>query len=143
MEPVSDDLGARLRRRIEDAGPITFAEFMESALYDPKDGFFEGGGQGSPGGAIGTGGDFVTSPHVGSLFGILLSRLIEDARTGLGDPDPFTVVEVGAGDGTLARVLADGLAGRGGSLALVERTARHRALLAEMALNCKVPPLPR
>src|SRR6266550_339628 len=68
MGPVSEDLGARLRRRIEDAGPITFAEFMESALYDPDGGFFEGGGRGESGGSVGPDGDFVTSPHASSLF---------------------------------------------------------------------------
>src|SRR5262249_6152161 len=107
MGPVPDDLGARLRRRIEDAGPITFAEFMDSALYDPDGGFFE---RGAAEGPVGADGAFVTGPHVSPLFGALLSRMVEDVRTRLGDPHPFTVVEVGAGDGTLARQLADGLA---------------------------------
>src|SRR5713226_5991843 len=31
---VADGLKARLRRRIEESGPITFADFMEAALYD-------------------------------------------------------------------------------------------------------------
>jgi SAM-dependent MidA family methyltransferase len=137
MGPVSDDLGARLRRRIEDAGPITFAEFMESALYDPDGGFFEGGGSG---GSVGPDGDFVTSPHVSSLFGSLLSRLVQDVRTRLGNPDPFTVVEVGAGDGTLARTLADGLTETGpAELVLAERTARHRESLAALAGSIPTP----
>jgi SAM-dependent MidA family methyltransferase len=140
MGPVSDDLGARLRRRIEDAGPITFAEFMESALYDPDGGFFERGGSGESGGGGGPNGDFVTSPHVSPLFGSLLSRLVEDVRTRLGNPDPFRVVEVGAGDGTLARALADGLAVTGpAELVLVERTARHRKSLASLAGSLPTP----
>ncbi len=140
MGPVSDDLGARLRRRIEDAGPITFAEFMESALYDPEDGFFEGGSRHESGGAVGPDGDFVTSPHVSPLFGALLSRLVEDMRARLGNPDPFTVVEVGAGDGTLARPLADGLAEtETAELVLVERTARHRESLAALASSLPCP----
>jgi SAM-dependent MidA family methyltransferase len=140
MGPVSDDLGARLRRRIEEAGPITFAEFMESALYDPDGGFFEGERGRATRGAVGPDGDFVTSPHVSPLFGTLLSRLVEDVRSRLGDPDPFTVVEVGAGDGTLARPLAEGLTEtRATNLVLVERTARHRESLAALADSLPVP----
>jgi SAM-dependent MidA family methyltransferase len=132
---VPDDLGTRLRRRIEDAGPITFAQFMESALYDPDGGFFEGE---ATDGTIGADGDFVTSPHVSPLFGTLLAHLVEDVRSLLGNPGPFTVVEVGAGDGTLARALAEGLAGPA-ELLLVERTARHRAPLAALAGSLPVP----
>ena len=140
MGRVADDLAARLRRRIEDAGPITFAEFMESALYDPEDGFFEGGGRGAPGATVGADGDFVTSPHVSPLFGALLSRLAEDVRGRLGDPDPFSVVEVGAGDGTLATALAEKLAGHGATeLVLVERSARHREQLTALAPSLAVP----
>jgi SAM-dependent MidA family methyltransferase len=132
MGPVADDLGARLHRRIEHAGPISFAEFMEAALYDPVGGFFEGT-------AVGAEADFVTSPHVSPLFGTLLSRLTEDVRMLLGDPDPLAVVEVGAGDGTLGRHLASGLAEGGGRLTLVERTERQRASLAELAGSFPVP----
>jgi SAM-dependent MidA family methyltransferase len=139
MGRVADELGARLRRRIEDTGPITFAEFMESALYDPEGGFFEAGGRPSPGATVGAEGDFVTSPHVSPLFGALLARLLKDVRSRLGDPDPFTVVEVGAGDGTLARSLAGGLAGTGAELILIERTARHRELLTALAPSLPVP----
>jgi SAM-dependent MidA family methyltransferase len=132
---VPDDLGTRLRRRIEEGGPITFAQFMESALYDPEGGFFEGE---ATGGTVGAEGDFITSPHVSPLFGKLLARLVEDIRSLLGNPDPFTLVEVGAGDGTLASALAEGLTGPA-ELLLVERTARHRAPLAELAGSLPVP----
>ena len=129
---VADELGARLRRRIEDSGPITFADFMEAALYDPEGGFFEGG-DGRPGSVVGSAGDFVTSPHVGALFGTLIARLVGEARELLDGPPLFTVVEVGAGDGTLAADLAAGLTDRDAvELALVERTAAHRARLATL-----------
>jgi SAM-dependent MidA family methyltransferase len=138
MGVVQNDLGARLRRRIEDSGPITFAEFMDAALYDPDGGFFEGGGLGEAGSTVGAGGDFVTSPHVSPLFGGLLARLVEEARGLLGDPPLLTVVDVGAGDGSLAGDLAAGLAvPERTELILVERTAAHRARLASL-----VPSLP-
>jgi SAM-dependent MidA family methyltransferase len=131
MSGMDGDLAARLRRRIEASGPITFADFMDAALYDPDGGFFEGGGRGRAGSPVGADGDFVTSPHVSPLFGTLLSRLVEDIRALLGDPPILTVIEVGAGDGTLARALATGLAHpERTELVLVERSAAHRARLA-------------
>ncbi|MGH2692089.1 MAG: SAM-dependent methyltransferase [Actinomycetota bacterium] len=92
-EPV---LLARLRQRIRDAGPITFADFMEAALYDPRDGFYARA-------QIGGDGHFVTSPHVSPAFGNLVARQLAESWDFLGKPSPFTVVELGAGDGTLAR----------------------------------------
>ena len=90
-------LSERLAERIRRNGPITFAEFQESALYDEHGGFFATGG-----GAGRAGRDFVTSPEVGSLFGLLVGRHLDAAWRRLGEPDPFVVVEVGAGRGRLA-----------------------------------------
>jgi SAM-dependent MidA family methyltransferase len=130
---VDDNLGARLRRRIEASGPITFAAFMETALYDPDGGFFEGGGP-----AVGAEGDFVTSPHVSPLFGSLLAGLVEHVRERAGDPPVLSVMEVGAGDGTLARDLAAALARPDRTeLVLVERSAAQRA-----RLQAALPELP-
>ena len=50
-------LQRRLRERILADGPITFAEFMGSALYDPEDGYYSGGPR------SGWDGCFVTSPE--------------------------------------------------------------------------------
>lgn len=89
------ELKKRLLERIRSDGPITFAEFMESALYDPEEGFYA-----RP--PVGQGGHFVTSPHVSPAFGDLLARQLAECWDALDRPRPFTVVEVGAGDGTLA-----------------------------------------
>jgi NADH dehydrogenase [ubiquinone] 1 alpha subcomplex assembly factor 7 len=77
-------------------GSITFAEYQELALYADGGFFTRGGGAGR------AGRDFVTSPEVGSLFGALVARHVDDAWTRLGHPDPFFVVEAGAGRGRLA-----------------------------------------
>ncbi len=54
-------------------------------------------------------GDFITSPEVGPLFGAVLARWMDSVWEHLGRPLDFTVVEAGAGSGTLARsVLAAG-----------------------------------
>jgi SAM-dependent MidA family methyltransferase len=91
------DLAHRIAGRIRREGPISFAEFQTLALYDEPDGFFAKGG-----GAGRAGRDFVTSPEVGSLFGALVARHLDDAWQRLGAPDPFVVVEAGAGRGRLA-----------------------------------------
>ncbi|HJL90582.1 MAG TPA: SAM-dependent methyltransferase [Acidimicrobiales bacterium] len=70
---------------------------MEACLYDPVDGFY------TTGGAAGRRGDFITSPEVGPLFGAVLARWMDSVWEGLGSPRGFTVVEAGAGSGTLAR----------------------------------------
>jgi len=132
MAGVSTPLTDRLLRRIERTGPITFADFMSAALYDPHDGFYERGGEAGEKGAVGARGDFVTAPHVSPVFGKLLARQVQDFDAALGEPAPFTVVEAGAGNGTLAEQVETGL---GGGLrarvefVLAERTERHRSLI--------------
>ncbi|HVE94785.1 MAG TPA: SAM-dependent methyltransferase [Acidimicrobiales bacterium] len=82
--------------RIHRAGPIDFAEFMELALYSDS-GFYGGGG--GPGRR---GADFLTSPEIGPLFGAVVANALDRWWTKLDQPDPFVVVEAGAGRGVLA-----------------------------------------
>lgn len=72
---------------------------MEVALYDPVRGFYGANG------AAGRRGDFLTSVETGPLFGAVLSRALDSWWDGLGRPDPYIVVEVGAGRGTLAEAV--------------------------------------
>ncbi len=72
---------------------MPYSVFVAAAL----DEFFTHGGAGR-GGA-----DFVTSPEVGSLFGALVARALDRWFVELGSPDPFIVVDAGAGRGRLAR----------------------------------------
>ncbi len=69
---------------------------MDLALYG-EGGFYSGTGR------AGRRGDFITSPEVGPLFGAVLSRAFDDVWKRCGSPADFTIVEVGAGPGTLAR----------------------------------------
>jgi len=69
---------------------------MESALYGPS-GFYTTGGR------AGRRGDFITSPEVGPLFAAVMARFLDAEWQRIGRPDPFTVVDAGAGPGTLAR----------------------------------------
>ena len=123
------DLAARLAERIRRRGPLPFDEWMEAALYDPDDGFFS-----RAGGAGRAGADFVTSVEVGSLFGALVARAVDGWWDQLGRPDPFLVVDVGAGRGQLARDLLRASPHCAAALryVLVERSAGLRAAQAEL-----------
>lgn len=78
------------------SGPLGYDEVVDLALYHPDLGFYETGG------GAGRGGDFLTSPEVGPLFGAVMARALDAWWTDLGRPDPYTVVECGAGRGALA-----------------------------------------
>ena len=72
---------------------------MASALYDERHGFYSR----APSRAA----DYFTSVTVHPrLFGTLLARHLDDVWTALGKPRPFRVVELGCGDGALARQIA-------------------------------------
>jgi SAM-dependent MidA family methyltransferase len=122
-------LSARLAERIRRTGPITFAEFQAAALYDPDDGFFASGG-----GAGRAGRDFVTSPETGQLYGTLLARLLDSLWRDAGAPDPYLVVEAGAGRGKLAADVLRAAPECAGALryVLVERSAALRAQQREL-----------
>jgi SAM-dependent MidA family methyltransferase len=87
-----------IRAEIADAGALPFERFMELALYGEQ-GFY----MRADGGSAGRRGDFITSPEVGPLFGAVVARYLDAEWRRLGHPDPFTVVDAGAGPGTLAR----------------------------------------
>jgi SAM-dependent MidA family methyltransferase len=122
----------RLLADIRARGPLTVAEFMERALYDPADGYYATAAQRS-----GRAGDFYTSVDVGPLFGELLAEFVarrwQAWRSAAREGEPFALVEAGAGNGRLARDLLDALATdhpacyAAARLHLVERSAAARA----------------
>ncbi|MDX2239634.1 MAG: class I SAM-dependent methyltransferase [Leptolyngbyaceae cyanobacterium bins.302] len=82
---------------------ITFADYMDLALYHPQYGYYA-----SAPTKIGASGDFFTSPHLGSDFGELLAKQFVQMGQLLQPIDRFTVIEMGAGQGLLARdILTD------------------------------------
>jgi SAM-dependent MidA family methyltransferase len=110
-------LAARLRERIAASGPISFSAFMESALYDEQDGFYARGAR------LGARGAFTTAPIAAPFFARALAGDLRSVWERLGRPDPFTVVEVGPGDGSLTAGLATELADLQLDLVLCERAA--------------------
>lgn len=105
------ELAARLRAEIESNGPITFARFMERALYEPELGYYR-----SAAARPGREGDFLTAPETHPLFGRAIARQLDEIWRILGRPDPFVVREHGAGTGALAAAILDGLALEGSEL---------------------------
>lgn len=79
------------------SGPLTFARYMELALYHPESGYYASGRA-----RIGRAGDFYTNVSVGPVFGRVLADQFLEMWQNLGRPIPFAIVEQGANDGTLA-----------------------------------------
>lgn len=76
---------------------ISFAKYMDVALYHPQYGYYA-----TAPSKIGATGDFFTSPHLGADFGELIAEQLLQMWQLLHQPNPFTVVEMGAGQGLLA-----------------------------------------
>jgi SAM-dependent MidA family methyltransferase len=90
--------GADIRQEIARGGPVTFARFMELALYAPDCGYYERPRQ------IGRRGDYFTSVSVGPVFGELLACQFAQWLEEIAPPadGPWQMVEAGAHDGQLA-----------------------------------------
>src|SRR2546421_6466622 len=86
---------SRIEQEIAAAGGwLSFARYMQLALHEPGVGYYASGAR-----KFGPGGDFVTAPELGSLFGRTLARALGEFER---------ILEIGAGSGALADVLADG-----------------------------------
>src|SRR5215831_935590 len=83
----------KLVSQIRLEGPITFCEFMQSALYDSKYGYYN-----TERLKIGPAGDYYTSSNVNAAFGAILATCFFE----LWPERPLTLVEIGAGTGQLA-----------------------------------------
>jgi SAM-dependent MidA family methyltransferase len=94
----------KLVSQIRQEGKITFARFMEAALYDPEDGYYI-----TPGEKIGPQGDYFTSTDLHPVFGKLLARQIIEMDGLLDHPGEFVLLEMGAGKGLLCHDILTGL----------------------------------
>jgi SAM-dependent MidA family methyltransferase len=82
---------------IRKRGAIPFRDFMELALYHERYGYYCSAKE-----KIGKQGDYFTAANVSRLFGVMLAKQFEEMRHLL-ESDEFTLVEMGAGTGALAR----------------------------------------
>jgi SAM-dependent MidA family methyltransferase len=93
-------LAAILAERIHARGLISFAEYMEACLYHPEHGYYSKENQQPRR-------DYFTSVDVSPIFGRLLARQFHQMWILLGRPNPFWLVEAGAGTGALAKQVLD------------------------------------
>ena len=85
---------AVIRAEIAAHGAISFARFMEQALYAPGLGYYCAGTE-----KFGPGGDFITAPELSPLFSRCLARQCQQLLSALGGG---TLLELGAGTGIMA-----------------------------------------
>ena len=86
-----------IRAEIKSGGAMTFAKFMELALYHPQWGYYM-----SDSVKIGSEGDFYTAPTATPLFGAMIARQIHQMWQNSGCPEQWSIVECGPGNGQLA-----------------------------------------
>ncbi|MEM1412866.1 MAG: SAM-dependent methyltransferase, partial [Pseudomonadota bacterium] len=148
LKALSRDLVARMRERHQQAGRLSFSDYMEMALYEPGLGYYSAG---LP--KLGEDGDFVTAPELGTLFARCLARQLSDIAGALdtgaehkglneegagqgehskGELDSgWVLLELGAGTGRLAADLLNALleadAPMPGRYLILERSADLRA----------------
>jgi SAM-dependent MidA family methyltransferase len=99
-------LAAQLRERIVRDGPITFRDWMNTALYDPTYGYYCRPHRQK----WGREGDYRTSPERSSLFAATFARYFAKLYQKVGDPAAWTIVEAGAGEGRFAERVMQTLA---------------------------------
>jgi SAM-dependent MidA family methyltransferase len=116
-------------------GAITYADFIEMALYHPELGYYMRDGE-----KIGRKGDFYTTSNVSDIYGALIAKWFHQivANYGL----PANVCEIGAGTGRFAKAFLDEwekLSEVPVRYTLVETSPYHRKLQLEMIeINSRV-----
>lgn len=91
----SEQLQSRIRDEIKmQGGVISFAQFMQMALYEPGFGYYTSVQQ-----TLGVDGDFVTAPEISPLFGRCIAHFCQQA---LQDINEGSLLEFGAGSGSMA-----------------------------------------
>ena len=128
IEFIRQDIAAK-------GGWISFARYMELALYAPGLGYYTAGAH-----KFGEAGDFITAPELSPLFGRTLAR---QAAEIMSHSAPH-ILELGAGSGKLAADMLAELEHLGslpGSYAILEVSAdlraRQQALLCERLPHLK------
>ena len=94
MLELSQQLQDKLRLQIAKSGPLPFSDFMHQALYANGLGYYSNGLQ-----KFGAAGDFITAPHVSSLFSYCLARQCQEVFSQMASG---CILEFGAGSGQMA-----------------------------------------
>ncbi len=101
-QQLSHQLKSDICAEIADKGPMTFARYMELALYAPSLGYYRSGLQ-----KFGQQGDFITAPELSPLFSQCVAYQCQQVLEQLEGGD---ILEFGAGSGIMARIILQELA---------------------------------
>ena len=105
----SERLQRRIAQEITDNGSLTFARYMQFALYTPGLGYYSAGTQ-----KFGEAGDFITAPEISPLFSRAIAQQCQQVLMDLEGGD---ILELGAGSGIMA-------------VDILQELARHQCLPA-------------
>lgn len=89
------DLSDIIRHQIKADGPMAVSKYMALALGHPQFGYYM---RSDP---FGTDGDFITAPEISQMFGEMIGVWVAVVWQALGQPNPFNLIELGPGRGTL------------------------------------------
>ncbi len=94
-------LAELIRDEILRSGPIPFRRYMELALYHPEYGYYRRTRD-----PFGKAGDFYTAEQLQPVFGRLIAARVRRLFEEMGEPEEFTVVELGAGRAEMAQAFS-------------------------------------
>lgn len=89
-----------IREEIQSSGPITFARFMELALYHPRFGYYRSADR------FGARGDFYTAEQLQPVFGEVIAHFVEKLTKEQQCDETFGVLELGGGRAEMVDALA-------------------------------------
>jgi SAM-dependent MidA family methyltransferase len=142
-DPAPEDRRARLLRLARDGADATgflpFDRWMDLVLYTEGAGYYA-----RPRSPLGPTGDFYTAPYVHPLFGAAFAERIREVRVQLGADRPFTLLEIGPGDGTLTAGIVTALGAHWTDdpnlrIVLVERSTPLRSAALRRARHASQP----
>ena len=87
--------------KIKNNDSFTLDKFIEQSLYNKKSGYYM---KKDP---FGKKGDFITSPNISVLFSEMIAIWVVSFWQNLGCPEKFNLIELGAGNGEMMKVLVD------------------------------------
>jgi len=116
-----DTVVAHIQQQVQQQGGwLSFADYMQLALYTPHLGYYSGDAN-----KFGAGGDFVTAPEISPLFAQALANQVSQVLQVIAS----NVLELGAGTGRLAAGLLQ-------RLAALEQSPSHYFIL-EVSANLR------
>ena len=92
---MSAQLSEIVQGKIRDEGPMSFRDFMETALYYPELGYYTSSKE-----KFGKEGDYFTAPFFSNVYGNVIAKQLEEMWILTGQKE-FTIIEYGAGTGAL------------------------------------------